>query len=53
MHDPWVAHAHTMAGTLWVASNTFEEADGLGQQHGGRANQSLREHVNMLHMQPT
>lgn len=25
-----------MNGTLYVASNTFEEADGLGLQHGGR-----------------
>lgn len=28
--------AHTMNGTLWVAENCFEEADGLGLQHGGR-----------------
>lgn len=28
--------AHTMNGTLYVCSNTFEEADGLGLQHGGR-----------------
>ena len=25
-----------MNGTLYVASNTFEEADGVGLQHGGR-----------------
>jgi len=28
--------AHTMNGTLWIAENCFEEADGLGLLHGGR-----------------
>lgn len=34
--QPHFKAAHTMAGKLWVASNTFEQADGLGLQHGGR-----------------
>jgi len=34
--QPHFKAAHTMAGKLWVASNTFEQADGLGIQHGGR-----------------
>ena len=28
--------AHTMAGTLWIASNTFDEEDFVGTAHGGR-----------------
>jgi hypothetical protein len=34
--QPHFKAAHTMSGTLWVASNTFEESDALGSQHGGR-----------------
>lgn len=34
--QPHFKAAHTMNGTLYVCSNTFEEADGLGLQHGGR-----------------
>ena len=28
--------AHSMAGTLWIASNTFDEQDYVGTAHGGR-----------------
>ena len=34
--QPHFKAAHAMSGLLWVASNTFEQADGLGVQHGGR-----------------
>ena len=34
--QPHFKAAHTMNGTLWVCSNTFEENDALGVQHGGR-----------------
>lgn len=34
--QPHFKAAHTMNGRLVVASNTFEEADFLKQQHGGR-----------------
>lgn len=34
--QPHFKAAHTMAGQLYVATNTFEEADYLGNQHGGR-----------------
>ena len=34
--QPHFKAAHTMAGTLWVATNTYEEEDDLSIQHGGR-----------------
>ena len=34
--QPHFKAAHTMSGTLWVASNTMEQADYVGAQHGGR-----------------
>jgi hypothetical protein len=34
--QPHFKAAHTMSGLLWVASNTMEQADGLGLAHGGR-----------------
>ena len=34
--QPHFKAAHTINGTLWVCSNTFEENDALGLQHGGR-----------------
>ena len=44
LHIPWpngpeqvhLKAAHTMAGRVWVASNTFEHDDFLGLRHGGR-----------------
>lgn len=34
--QPHFKAAHAIGGLVWVASNTFEQADGLGIQHGGR-----------------
>lgn len=34
--QPHFKAAHTMSGKLWVGSNTFEQADALGLQSGGR-----------------
>ena len=34
--QPHFKAAHTMSGLLWVASNTMEQADYLGEAHGGR-----------------
>lgn len=34
--QPHFKAAHSMAGLLWVASNTFEENDAVGLQTGGR-----------------
>ncbi len=34
--QPHFKAAYTMAGLLYVASNTFEQADYIGVQHGGR-----------------
>ncbi len=34
--QPHFKAAHTMNGIVWVATNTFDEADGLGLSHGGR-----------------
>lgn len=34
--QPHFKAAHAIAGKLWVASNTFEQADFLDIQHGGR-----------------
>ena len=34
--QPHFKAAHSMAGRLWVATNTYEEEDELSIQHGGR-----------------
>jgi len=36
LEQPHFKAAHSSSGLVWVASNTFEQADGLGLQHGGR-----------------